>query len=260
MLPIAWPLTMWVRLCAVALAVLVLFGPGGVAAADKGCPVASDVFDHEPYLIKTVAALRAGREITLVAVGGASTEGRAAGGPEASWPTRLAENLQERYPSAHINLVIRAAPRPTTADMVARLAKDVLPLKPTLVIWEAGTTDAVRGTDIEEFRTSLHAGIEALRTTPTEIILVDMQYSPMTHSVVYFNRYLVILRGVADVTDIPLFPRHRIMYDWSEMGLLATPDRNAEARRSLADWLYRCIGGAMADFVTRHPAGSNRQQ
>jgi acyl-CoA thioesterase I len=253
MMRIAWLLKPRARLGILACALVALAAPGGVKAADKPCPVANDAFEYEPRLPKTLASLRAGRDITIVAVGGASTEGRAAGGAEASWPARMVEVLKARYPSARINLVIRASARPTTADMVARFGKDVLPENPSLVIWEAGTTDAVRGTDTEEFRSTLNGGIDLLRATPAEVVLMDMQYSPMTHSVVYFNRYLVILRGVADVTDTPLFPRHRIMYDWSEMGLLETTERNSEARRALADWLYGCIGKALADFVTRDP-------
>jgi len=251
MLRITWPLR--------ALIVLAICA-GGAAAAEKPCPVDADAYTYEPYLPKTLAALEAGGELTVVAIGGASTEGRAAGGSEASWPSRFVEALKERYPSARINLTVRASPRPKVADMVARFSKEVVPLNPSLVIWEAGTTDAVRSTDIEEFRTALQAGLDVLRATSAETVLMDMQYSRMTHSVVYFNRYLVILRGVADVTDTPLFPRHKIMYDWAEMGLLETPDRNAEARRALADWLYRCIGGAVADFVTRRPPPESAQE
>jgi hypothetical protein len=257
MLRIAWPNGAWLR---IGIVTAMVCTAAAAVAAEKGCPVASDAFDYEPYLAKTIAALESGREVSVVAIGGASTEGRAAGGGEASWPARMAEVLKERYPSARINLIVRASARPTAAAMASKFLADLAPLKPTLVIWEAGTTDAVRGTDIEEFRTSLQDGIEALRSVAGEIVLMDMQYSPMTHSVVYFNRYLVVLRGIADVSDTPLFPRHRIMYDWAEMGLLETPERNAEARRAVADWLYRCVGRAMADFITRHPPPGTPQQ
>ena len=225
-----------------------------LAAGDTACPVAEETFAYEPYLTKTAAALKAGRGVTVVVVGGASTEGRAASSPEASWPARFAEALKHRYPDATIDWVVKAVARETTAQMAARFARDVLPQQPTLVIWEAGTADAVRQTDIDEFRAALQSGIDQIRATPAEIVLLDMQYSRLTHSVIYFNRYLVLMRGIADVNDIPLFPRHKIMYDWAEMGLLDSTERTPEARRAFADKLYRCIGRAVADFVTRTPA------
>jgi lysophospholipase L1-like esterase len=228
---------------------------------DTACPVADETFAYEPYLPKTVAALQAGdRVVTIVAVGGASTEGRAASSPEARWPARFVEALKERYPNAPINLVVKAVARETAAQMAARFARDVLPQQPTLVIWETGTADAVRQTDIEEFRAALQEGIDQLRSSPTEIVLMDMQYSRLTHSVIYFNRYLVLMRGIADVNDIPLFPRHKIMYDWAEMGVLDTTERTPEARRAFADKLYRCIGRAMADFVSRPADASGAGQ
>jgi acyl-CoA thioesterase I len=46
-----------------------------------------------------------------------------------------------------------------------RLDRDVLLLKPTLIIWETGATEAVRGTDIEEFRETMQAGIDKLRAS-----------------------------------------------------------------------------------------------
>ena len=124
----------------------------------------------------------------------------------------------------------------------------------------AATVDAVRGTDIDEFRTTLQEGLALLRTAGAEVALVDMQYSRLSQAIDYFNRYVVLMRGVADVNDIPLFPRHKIMYDWAEMGLFETSVSTSEARRALADKLYRCIGSAVADFVTRRPEATSNQQ
>ncbi len=73
-------------------------------------------------------------------------------------------------------MINKAVPRQTTADMVARFAKDVLPAAPTLVIWETGTVDAVRGNDVDPFADELGRGIAALRDHNLDIMLVSMQY------------------------------------------------------------------------------------
>ena len=78
-------------------------------------------------------------------LGGASTVGLAAGGPGLAWPARLSSALAEKFPSARIKVVNLAVARQTAKAAAERLVRDVLPLKPTLVIWETGTMEAVRG-------------------------------------------------------------------------------------------------------------------
>jgi hypothetical protein len=124
-------------------------------------------------------------------------------------------------------------------------------LKPTLVIWETGTTDAVQGTDLDEFRQAIQDGIDRLRTSGSEVMLMDMQYSRRTHAVINFDRYEIVLREVTDANEVPLFRRYDIMRHWAENGLfdLLTPDR--DKLQLVASRLYDCIGRAMADFMTR---------
>src|SRR4029453_16767453 len=103
--------------------------------------------------------------------------------------------------------------------MAARLDRDVIALKPMLVIWETGTTDAVRGTEIDELRQTIQDGIDRLRGSGAEVMFMDMQFSRHTHAVINFDRYESVLREVTDANDVPLFRRHDIMYHWVESGL-----------------------------------------
>jgi hypothetical protein len=250
------------RIAAILLPAVLLtaFAPAPLRAAESECPVAEDAFDFEPTLPKTFKALRDGKAVTIVAIGGASTEGAAAGLSIAAWPERMGADLREKFPQASIAIHNLAVARKTTADMVKRFDKDVLPLKPDLVIWETGTTDAVRGVDAAEFRGDLEQGIAKLRQSRAEIALMDMQYSRMTGAMINFNRYVVTMRGVADVNDIPLFPRHKIMRGWAESGMFEATERNSDARRALADKLYRCLGAAVARFVARQPEPQGEQK
>ncbi len=241
------------RAAAALLTVAVLCGMGstGARAAETPCPIPGDAFEFEPYLPKTLAALEAGKEVTIVTIGGAATEGQAASGNDASWPARMGVALKDHLPQSQIVILNRSIARQTAVEMVNRFDRDVVAARPTLVIWETGTIDAVRGVDPTEFRETLRAGLEKLRATQSEVIFMDMQYSRLTHAVIHFNRYLILMRGVADISDVPLFPRHKIMRDWAEAGILETSEGTPEARRALADKLYRCIGSAVATFVLR---------
>jgi lysophospholipase L1-like esterase len=234
-----------------AAAIAFLSVPAGAFVQDQECSVPESFYAFEPTLAKTDKALPDGREVVIAVLGGSSTLGRAAGGADFAWPARLAATLTSRFPSAQIKVVNLAVARQMAKGAADRLARDVLPLKPTLVIWETGTVEAVQGSDIEQFRETLQAGIDALRHAGVEVVLMNMQFSRASDAMIRFEPYLTAMRQVADANDVPLFRRHGIMRNWAESGLLDPSARDGEKSRPLAAKLYDCIGRAMADFVTR---------
>ncbi len=225
--------------------------PAEAFGEDQECSVPESFYAFEPTLTKTDKALTDGREVVIAVLGGSSTLGLAAGGGGFAWPARMAAALAVRFPSARIKLVNLAVARQTAKGAADRLARDVLPLKPTLVIWETGTVEAVQGSDIDQFRETMQAGIDALRHAGVEVVLMNMQFSRATDPMINFEPYVIAMRQVADGNDVPLFRRHGIMRYWAESGLLDPRIRDGERSRQLAAKLYDCIGRAMADFVTR---------
>ena len=121
--------------------------------------------------------------------------------------------------------------RQTAREAADRLAREVLPLKPMLVIWETGTMEAVRGTGVDEFRETVQAGIDELRAAGTEVVLMNTQFSRDTEAMINFAPYLGALRELADANDVPLFHRYGIMRHWAESGVL---DLRAGRARSAA--------------------------
>ena len=228
-------------------------------AQERECPVPERFYAFEPPLTKTARALASRREVVIAVLGGASTMGVAAGGLELAWPARLASALAERFPSARTKVVNLAVGRQTAKRAAERLERDVLPLKPRLVIWETGTMEAVRGTDLDEFRQTVQTGIDKLRAAGAEVVLMNMQFSRATEAVIHFEPYLVAMRELADVNDVPLFRRHGIMRHWAESGSLDLRAGDGEKGRELAAKLYDCIGRAMADIVTRGVPAAKRE-
>jgi hypothetical protein len=145
----------------------------------------------------------------------------------------------------------RAVARQTTQEMAARLDHEVIALKPLLVIWETGTTDAVRATELDEFRQTIQDGIDRLRESGAEVAFMDMQFSRHTNAVINFDRYESVLREVTDANEVPLFRRHDIMHHWAESGLFDLMTGDHAKRHLLASRLYDCIGRAVADFIIR---------
>jgi hypothetical protein len=215
------------------------------------CPVPERFYTFEPPLAKTAEALASGREVVIAALGGASTLGLAAGRADRAWPARLAAVLADRFPSTHTKVVNLAVARQTAKSAAERLDRDVLPLKPMLVVWETGTMEAVRGTDVDDFRETVQGGIDELRSAGAEVVLMNMQFSRETDALIHFEPYLIAMREVADANNVPVFRRRGIMRHWAESGALDLRARDDKKRRQLAAKLYDCIGHAVADFVTR---------
>jgi acyl-CoA thioesterase-1 len=234
-----------------ATAIGLLLLPVVAFGEEQECSVPESFYAFEPTLTKTDKALVDGRDVVIVVLGGSSTLGRAAGGADFAWPARMAAPLTRRFPSAHVKVVNLAVARQTAKGAADRLARDVLPLKPILVIWETGTVEAVQGSDIDQFRETMQAGIDVLHHAGVELVLMNMQFSRPTDAMIHFEPYITAMRQVADANDVPVFRRHGIMRYWAENGLLDPSVRDGEKSRELAAKLYDCIGRAMADFMTR---------
>jgi acyl-CoA thioesterase-1 len=229
-----------------ALTVAVIVPPafGGVQ-----CKVPSELTRIEDRLPHLNERLRAGGPVKIVAIGGASTTGAAAGSPELAYPHRLQEVLGRWYPNIPITVVNKGVPRQTAQQMLERFPSDVVAEDPVLVIWETGTTDAVRGVEIEDLAAALQSGIDELKTRSIDIMLIDMQFSRSTVTVIDFERYLNTLHRVGDVNDIYVFPRFEMMRYWSEQNVFNFDGVSKEERASLAASVYECIGRKLAEAI-----------
>jgi hypothetical protein len=205
----------------------------------------------ETPLPKTAKALAAGAEVVIVALGGASSLGTAAGGAAFAWPSRLDAALEARFPAARVTVVNLGVARQTAREAADRVDREVLPLKPTLVIWETGTMEAVRGTGVDDFRDTVQGGIDDLQAAGIEVVLMNPQFSREADAVIPFAPYLGALREIADANEVPVFHRYGLMRHWAESGVLDLRAKDSEKRRRLAARLYDCLGRALADFLVR---------
>ena len=228
--------------------------PRAAFGQEVPCAIPEGFAAFEAPLPKTAKALAKGKEVLIVTLGGTSSLGSAAGGPSLSWPSRMAASLTGRFPAARIRVVNLAMPRQTAREAADRLRREVLTLKPTLVIWETGTMEAVRGTSVDDFRETMQAGIDELRDAGIEVVLMNPQFSRDADAVIHFGPYLGALRELADANDLPVFHRHGLMRHWAESGVLDLRTRESEKRRRVAAQLYDCLGQAVADFVARGAA------
>ncbi|MDE1903983.1 MAG: hypothetical protein KGI46_09020 [Alphaproteobacteria bacterium] len=239
------------------LLIVVLFGVAPANAQAPAppkanqCAVSPDLIAGDPTLPGLAKRFHDRQPVVIVAIGGASTAGVAAGGAANAYPQRLQEALARRHPGVSITVINKAIPRQTTRDMIARFSTDVLAAKPNLVMWETGTVDAVRAVEVDEFVTALDEGITKLRAGGAAVMLVNMQYNPGLASVIDFGPYLDALSRVADLDDVYLFDRYQIMRYWNDTGRFDMLDVPSGKQTALAEAVYRCLGETMAGAIDR---------
>ena len=236
-------------LCLAGAAALNLAMSAGGRAEPSECEVPPELSAIAVKLPHLAERLAAGQPVNIVAIGGASTKGAAAGGPDLAYPHRLQMALAGYYPDVPIAVVNKGVPRQSTQQMVERFPTDVIAEDPILVVWEAGISDAVRGIEIDDFAAALQAGIGEVKNRAIDILLVDMQFSRRTSTVINFEQYLHAVHRVGDLNEVYVFPRFEMMRYWSEQNMFNFDDVAEEERARLAAKVYECIGRKLAQAI-----------
>jgi hypothetical protein len=237
----------WTMLGLGLLSVVVAAVPGSVRAEDTTAASC----DVPPYLLATESALpkvtekaKSGR-LDILVVGSRSST---INGSEASaYPARLQAALREKLPTVEVNVSVEIQVKKTAEETSGTLVKLVEEKKPTLVIWQTGTVDAMRSIDPDDFRAALDEGVAALQNTGADLILINPQYSPRTETMVSVPPYLDSMRVVAQKYDVPLFDRFAIMHQWSDAGDFDL--FSAVHGVELAKRVHDCLGRALSAFV-----------
>lgn len=242
----------WLSLSVAMLAAPLAFAQTAPnAAMPEACRVPGSVFVTDVKLVHSADRVVAEKRLTIVAIGSSSTMGMGASSAEAAWPARLEADLRRRLPGLQIDVVNRARPRETADQMAKRLRKDVLSLKPDLVVWETGTADAVRSIDIDQFGTTLEDGIAAIAAAKADTMLVTPQYARDTVRLIGFQPYIDAMNQAGLRRDVLVFPRYETMRHWIESGQMKLENVPREDMTKVADLLYDCLGRQIARVVLR---------
>jgi acyl-CoA thioesterase-1 len=188
-------------------------------------------------------------DIRIVALGSSSTSGSGASNAKACYPSRLEVRLNERYPEKHFEVLNLGVGGQLASQMLPRISSQVLPLKPSLVIWQTGVNDAIRGVEIETFQKTLEHGIDELLAARIDVILVDMQYYPRSEHVIGYHDYLAVMREVAKANGIPVLHRFEIMKYWVTSAQYMPEQFLAPDGFHSNDLAYGCLADVLADSI-----------
>jgi lysophospholipase L1-like esterase len=231
---------------AVLLVVSAVAGPA-LAVDPPSCTVPDNLLFVDNSLNRVATAVGKLHQLAIAVYGTGSSTIGGADGPSLAYPARLEATLNQKLSNVSIRVVTRTKGG-LTADGMRRNMKDLLvDVKPDLVIWQTGTVDAIRRVDLDDFRAALEAGVETLQNAGSDVMLMNMQYSPRTESMIPVAPYVDEMRAVAQQRDIPLFDRFAIMHYWSEEG--AFDFYAAGKDNGLAQRVHDCLGRAIGALV-----------
>ncbi len=237
-------------LAAAASALASILAPALARADDtakQACEVPSDLLATENALEKAAAQVKSTKQLDITVVGSGSSTLAGTDGASAAYPARLEYYLQQKLPGVTVHVATDLHMRQPAEDVAPDLGKVVKDGKPTLVVWQTGTVDAMRLVDADDFRNALGDGIAALKTAGSDVVLMNPQYNPRMETVLSVTAYLDNLRVAAQEQSVPLFDRFGIMKQWSDNGDF---DFSVTTRsQALARSVHDCIGRALADFV-----------
>ena len=213
----------------------------------KHCEAPAYLTSADTPLSNVAESVKTRQKLDILVIGSASSVLPGPDGAASAYPAKLEASLRKKLNGITVNVAIEVLPKQTAeqvAEVIEKLATD---RKPTLVVWQTGTVDAMRSVNPDDFRTALDEGVGAVKGAGADIILLNPQYSPRMETVISLGAYLDSMRVVAQQHETPLFDRFAIMRHWQDAGEFDLFD--ASRGLGLAKRVHDCLGRALSDMV-----------
>ena len=231
-------------------AILALAATTAIAAEPQSPPAAAscnapaELAAIQQPLSQSALRLERQRPLTVVAVGSSSTQGVGASAPALNYPSRLEAELKDRFPGEEIRVVNRGKGGQDVGEELGRLQPDVVAEHPDLVIWQVGTNAVLRRDDLVIDGDLLRQGIDLLRPSGADIVLMDLQYAPRVLDRPTYAEMERVIANAAKEERIGLFRRFDLMRYWQ-----AQPDAPPTVGPDglhMNDRGYGCLAEALA--------------
>jgi hypothetical protein len=240
-------MTMWTALgrAAAALSIALCAATARAEPVDP-CAVPGYLLFGDSKLERAAAAANKDKALRILVLGGASSTLPGRDGAAMAFPARLEAAFNRRL-NLKVTVTTEIRARQSAEDMAENIEKLLVDQKPNLVIWQTGTYDALHGTDPEEFRAAVSDGVEKLQNGGADVVLMNMQFSPRTESVVAVGAYADAIRWVAREREVPVYDRLAIMRHWYDAGQfdLYAATKDMKTARAVHD----CIGRTLASSI-----------
>jgi lysophospholipase L1-like esterase len=210
------------------------------------CRVTTEQVRFDLPLVHIARLIASGAPIKIVALGSSSTYGAGASTSAASYPSRLAEELARHFPGHDITVLNRGVNGDEAADMLARLDTAVIAEKPDLVLWQVGTNSVLRDKAVLPHASLLHEGLQRLKATGADVVLIDPQFAPRVISKPNCEGMVSLIATAAKAEHVGVFHRFELMRRWRETEQMPFETFISADGLHMNDWSYACLAKALA--------------
>lgn len=142
------------------------------------CAVPPNVIAEPAPLTATVAKLQAGRKLKILAIGAAAVQAYEGSARKPTDSSQFASLVGKVLKDIKIEVVNRGVSGEVAATSAQRLMNEAAMLRPDLVLWQVGTSDAVSRVPVDQFIETVRSTVRKLRENNIDVILVGLQYTP----------------------------------------------------------------------------------
>jgi acyl-CoA thioesterase-1 len=218
-------------------------------SAAEICLAANSSLSLGARLPRTADHLKSGEPLKIVAIGSSSTVGLWELRPAATFPEVMRREIERLQSNARISVVNSGRVGDTIPDNIARFERDVFAFTPDLILWQLGTNDIAWGGHVDDqLKSRVVQAVHALKASGADVVLIDLQYTPMVLASAYYSKMQALITEVAQQERIGLFSRFALMRKSIDAGLapdaLVSWDRLHNSSEG-----YDCIGRALARTI-----------
>ncbi|MDR6658167.1 lysophospholipase L1-like esterase [Tardiphaga robiniae] len=238
------------------MAALPWSGPARAQSATETCLAVDQRLSGDATLPRTVAALKTGGPLKIVAMGSSSTLGLWQSDPAKTYPGMLQSELQHLKPGLRLEVINSGRNADTIPGNIARFDRDVLAHRPDLVIWQIGTNDVTWLQSADSLTGRIVEGIRLLKADGADVILMDQQYAP----VILASQYSKMQASIADAARqerVPLFSRFELMRRAVDAGLSMGALTAWDGLHNSAAG-YECTGRSLARAIVATTAAGEQ--
>jgi acyl-CoA thioesterase I len=203
----------------------------------------------EAALDRTSSRILSGKSVTIVAMGSSSTLGVGASTPALSYPSRLEQELRQRFPGVEIRVVNHGVGGQDVPEELTRLGRDVLAERPDLVVWQVGTNAVLRRDDLSADEQLISRGVVAMKEKGIDIVLMDLQYAPRVLARPASAEMERLITDLARRSQVGFFRRFEIMKEWDHTQQLAPASSIGPDGLHMTDAGYACLANQLAEAL-----------
>ena len=196
-------------------------------------------------------AVRAKRNVRVLAIGSSSTVGVGASSPSATYVARLETTLEGSLRGMDFDVVNRGQSGEVAQGAADRMKREVEETKPDLVVWQVGTNDALRHVGVDRFMGCLKTTLAWLAENKIDVVLIDPQYGDALAKDEHYEKVVAAVAEVAREARVLLVDRFEAMRELQrERGdqFYLASDKlhlNDRGHRCMAEQLARAIVGGL---------------